>query len=92
MRLYILSNGQLLDRSHQMSEKDVLYIILEGPVTECAFARWHTVLHFLFFSPFDVIASFWFGVKECADEFHQRYVCEVLQQTPPSFMFLSSTE
>ena len=27
------------DRSRQMPEKDVLYIILTGPVTECAFAR-----------------------------------------------------
>ena len=45
------------DQSRQMSEKDVLYIIPAGPVTECALARWHTVLHFLF-TPFDIIASF----------------------------------
>ena len=28
------------DRSRQTPEKDVLYIILAGPVTDCAFARW----------------------------------------------------
>ena len=43
--------------SRQTSEKDILYIIPAGPVTECAFARWPIVLHFLF-TPFDVIASF----------------------------------
>ena len=32
------------DWSRQMSEKDVLYIIPAGPVTECAFARWRIVL------------------------------------------------
>ena len=36
------------DRSHQTSEKDVLYILPAGPITECAFARWRIVLHFLF--------------------------------------------
>ena len=36
------------DRSRQTSEKDVLYILPAGPVTECAFARWRIVLHFLF--------------------------------------------
>ena len=34
-----------LDRSRQMPEKDVLYIIPAGPVTECAFAR--CALYFL---------------------------------------------
>ena len=28
----------------QTPEKDVLYILPAGPVTECAFARWHIVL------------------------------------------------
>ena len=32
------------DRSRQMPEKDVLYIIPVGPVTERAFARWRIVL------------------------------------------------
>ena len=32
------------DRSRQTPEKDGLYIILVGPVTECAFARWHIIL------------------------------------------------
>ena len=32
------------DRSRQTPEKDVLYIIPAGPVTECAFARWRHVL------------------------------------------------
>ena len=32
------------DRSRQMPEKDVLYILPAGPVTECAFARWRIVL------------------------------------------------
>ena len=38
------------DRSRQTPEKDVLYILPAGPVTECAFARWRIVLHFLFTS------------------------------------------
>ena len=29
------------DRSRQTTEKVILYIILEGPVTDCAFARCH---------------------------------------------------
>ena len=32
------------DRSRQMPEKDVLFLIPAGPVTECAFARWRIVL------------------------------------------------
>ena len=32
------------DRSRQTLEKDVLYIILAGPATECAFAKWRIVL------------------------------------------------
>ena len=32
------------NRSHQTPEKDVLYIIPAGPVTECAFASWRIVL------------------------------------------------
>ena len=79
------------DRSRQTSEKDVLYILPAGPVTECAFARWRIVLHFLF-TPIDVIASFSFGAKECAEVFLQRYVFEVLQRTLPSFVFFISTE
>ena len=61
------------DRSHQTSEKDVLYIIPAGPVTECAFARCRHDPPFLF-TYCDVKASFSFGAKECADDFHQRYV------------------
>ena len=38
------------DQSRQTPEKDVLYILPAGPVTECAFARWRIVLHFLFTS------------------------------------------
>ena len=38
------------DRSRQTPEKDVLYMLPAGPVTECAFARWRIVLHFLFTS------------------------------------------
>ena len=38
------------DRSRQTPEKDFLYILPAGPVTECAFARWRIVLHFLFTS------------------------------------------
>ena len=30
--------------SRQTPEKDVLYIIPAGPVTECAFARWRIIL------------------------------------------------
>ena len=79
------------DRSRQTSEKDVLYILPAGPVTECAFVRWRIVLHILF-TPLDVIASFSFGAKECAEDFLQRYVFEVLQRTLPSFVFFISTE
>ena len=79
------------DRSRQTSEKDVLYILPAGPVTGCAFARWRIVLHFLF-TPLDVIASFSFGTKECAEVFLQTYAFEVLQRTPPSFVFFISTE
>ena len=32
------------DRSRQTPEKDVIYILPAGPVTECAFARWRIVL------------------------------------------------
>ena len=42
--------------------------------------------------PIDVIASFSFGAKECAEDFLQRYVFEVLQRTLPSFLFFISTE
>ena len=45
------------DRSRQTPEKDVLYIIPAGPVTECAFARWRIVLPLLSRQR-DVIASF----------------------------------
>ena len=34
------------DRSHQTPKKDMLYILLAGPVMECAFARCHLVLPF----------------------------------------------
>ena len=40
----------------------------------------------------DVIASFSFGAKECAEDFLQRYAFEVLQRTLPSFLFFISTE
>ena len=32
------------DRSRQLAEKDVLYILPAGPVMECAFARWRIIL------------------------------------------------
>ena len=32
------------NRSRQMPEKDILYILPAGLVTECAFARWRIVL------------------------------------------------
>ena len=32
------------DLSRQTPEKDILYTIPAGPVTECAFARWRIVL------------------------------------------------
>ena len=57
------------DQSHQTSEKDVLYIIPAGPVTECAFARWCIVLPLL--SRCDVIASFWFGVRSVQTFFNR---------------------
>ena len=34
------------DWSHQMPEKDTLYILPAGPVMECTFARCHLVLPF----------------------------------------------
>ena len=48
--------------------------------------------YFISCLPLDVIASFSFGAKECAEEFLQRYVFEVLQRTLPSFVFFISTE
>ena len=48
--------------------------------------------YFISCLPIDVIASFSFGAKECAEDFLQRYVFEVLQQTLPSFLFFISTE
>ena len=59
-----------------------------GPVTGCAFARWRKVYHFLS-GHNDIIASFLFGAKECANVFQQRYVFQVLQRTLP-FYFISS--
>ena len=32
------------DRSCKMTEKVILYIVLAGPVMECAFARWRIIL------------------------------------------------
>ena len=61
-----------------MPEKDVLYILPAGPVTECAFARWRIVLP----SCVDiVIASFSFGAWSVQTCFLQRDSFEVLQQT-----------
>ena len=78
------------DRSRQTSEKDVLYIIPAGPVTECTFARWRIVLPLLS-RQHDVIASFSFGAKSVQTFFLQRYVFEVLQQTLPFYFISSST-
>ena len=66
------------DRSRQMPEKDVLYILPAGPVTECAFARWRIVLPLLSRHR-DVIASFSFGVKSVQTHYLQRNVFEVLE-------------
>ena len=43
--------------------------------------------YFISCLPIDVIASFSFGAKECAEDFLRRYVFEVLQRTLPSFLF-----
>ena len=48
--------------------------------------------YFISCLPIDVIASFSFGAKECAEDFLERYVFEVLQRTLPSFLFFISTE
>ena len=48
--------------------------------------------YFISCLPIDVIASFSFGAKECAEDFLQRYVFEVLQRTLPRFLFFISTE
>ena len=48
--------------------------------------------YFISCLPLDVIASFSFGAKECAEDFLQRYVFEILQRTLPSFLFFISTE
>ena len=48
--------------------------------------------YFISCLPIDVIACFSFGAKECAEDFLQRYVFEVLQRTLPSFLFFISTE
>ena len=70
----------LSDRSRQTPEKDVLYILPTGPVTECAFARWRIVLPFLSRQS-DVIASFSFGAKSVQTCFLQRNIFEVLSFT-----------
>ena len=72
------------DRSRQTSEKDVLYIIPAGPVTECAFARWRIILPLLS-RQCDVIASFSF------DMFSSEIRFEVLQRTLPFYFISSST-
>ena len=76
------------DRSRQTSEKEVLYILPTGLVTECAFARWYIVLPFLS-RQCDVIASFSFGVKSVQTCFLQRNVFEVLQRTLPFYLISS---
>ena len=73
------------DRSRQTSEKDVLYMIPAGPVTECAFARWRIVLPLLSRQR-AVIASFSFGAKSVQTCFLQRYVFEVFT-TNITFLF-----
>ena len=66
--------------------------------TSCIYYRSQSVhspggaSYFISCLPLDVIASFSFGVKKCAEEFLQRYVFEVLQRTPQSFVFFISTE
>ena len=69
--------------------------------TSCIYYRqdWSQSVHspggaryFISCLPIDVIASFSFGAKECAEDFLQRYVFEVLQRTLPSFLFFISTE
>ena len=62
------------DRSRQMSEKDVLYIIPAGPAR-----RVHSpggASYFLFLSrQRDIIASFSFGAWRVKTCFHKRIVC-----------------
>ena len=74
------------DRSCQTSEKDVLYKLPAGPVTECAFARWRIILLFLS-RHHDIIASFSFGAKSVQMCFQQRNDFTVLQRTLPFFKF-----
>ena len=68
------------DRSRQTPEKDALYILPAGPVTECAFARWHRT-SFLSRQR-DVIASFSFGAWSVWTCFLQRdvlkFICEFI--------------
>ena len=71
-------------RSRQTPEKDVLYKLPAGPVTECAFVRWRIVLTFLSRQR-DVIASFLFGAKNVQTCFLQRNVFEVLQRSKLGF-------
>ena len=71
------------DRSRQTSEKDVLYIILAGPVR-----RAHSpgsTSHFLFLSrQCDVIASFSFGTWRVKTCFHDK---RIFGSTPNSTAF-----
>ena len=76
------------DRTRQTPEKDVLYILPAGPVTECAFARWRIVLPFLSRQS-DVIASFSFVAESVQTCFVQRNVFEVLQRTLSFYVLLS---
>ena len=78
------------DRSRQTSEKDVLYRFQQdrSQSVHSPGGTWY----FISCLPIDVIASFSFGAKECAEDFLQRYVFEVLQRTLLSFLFFISTE
>ena len=78
------------DRSRQTPEKDVLYILPQDRSQSV-----HSpggASYFISCLPIDVIASFSFGAKECAEDFLQRYAFEVLQRTLPGFLFFISTE
>ena len=84
------------DQSRLTPEKDVLYTIPAGPVTECAIARWHIVLHFLF-TPCDVKASFSFGMKECCkkgvgdDHCVKKHDCQIHKAFTPTQIQLIKT-
>ena len=66
------------DRCRQTPEKDLLYILPAGPVTECAFTRWRIILPSCLSRQRDVIASYLLGTWSVRTCFLQRDVLKFI--------------